>query len=448
MHCRTMKTNRKTRGKYLLLISVLMLMVLLCACRTRLTNNTEVSATITDEDGLITGTYEMRRADLGIPVAQKPIFTGWGSEEDYDDYSDLSSDSFDYSQTDDGWDEPDDIITADPTGDDTTISGGSTGTGSSTSSTTKKKSQSSSTTKKKTEKTEVTITLNLNDSAGTVNKMTVKKDTVYSSFLPTDVASSDENYVFNGWHTKKSSDSPVNLQDKATKDCTLYAHWKKKEKEPEKKPEEKKVYKVTLVLAGGSIDGDSSDRSLEVKDGKYPDLPTPTRDGYYFTGWFAGKTKIEPGSECSSDQTIEAHWETNKQHWDNRYSTASNSEAFNYPYYSDGDLVKGKKITDTEVPDYVVVSIDDYTEENADKKNEELSADDKYPNSVIIIIPAAIYKSDELRTVYKLILFKEMYKEASTITDEEITKAASDLNVELPDPPDYSYYPIPPAPES
>ena len=38
-----MRKERKRLLKYLLLISVMMLMMLLCACRVRLTNNTEVA---------------------------------------------------------------------------------------------------------------------------------------------------------------------------------------------------------------------------------------------------------------------------------------------------------------------------------------------------------------------------------------------------------------------
>jgi ATP-dependent Zn protease len=59
-----------------------MLMMLLCACRVRLTNNTEVASTIEDEDGWLLESYQMRRDQLGAPVAERPIFKGFDSGND------------------------------------------------------------------------------------------------------------------------------------------------------------------------------------------------------------------------------------------------------------------------------------------------------------------------------------------------------------------------------
>ena len=78
--------------RLLLLVSDLMLRLLWCGCRTRITNNTEVSQTLTDDSGYMCETYQARRDELGIPIADAPLFDRGGSGDDeeysdeYDDY--------------------------------------------------------------------------------------------------------------------------------------------------------------------------------------------------------------------------------------------------------------------------------------------------------------------------------------------------------------------------
>ena len=79
-------TGSKVR-KILLLASVLLLMLALCGCRTRITNNDEVSNVMYDEEGFMQDDYNMRRDELGLSKAKKPIFTGLGApSDDYEDY--------------------------------------------------------------------------------------------------------------------------------------------------------------------------------------------------------------------------------------------------------------------------------------------------------------------------------------------------------------------------
>ena len=79
-------TGSKVR-KILLLGSVLLLMLALCGCRTRITNNDEVSNVMYDEEGFMQDDYNMRRDELGLSKAKKPIFTGLGApSDDYEDY--------------------------------------------------------------------------------------------------------------------------------------------------------------------------------------------------------------------------------------------------------------------------------------------------------------------------------------------------------------------------
>ena len=79
----------------MILISALVLMMLLCGCRTRITNNTEVVGVISDDNGMLQQSYQVRRDELGIPVAEPPLFTGFGSEdEDYDGDEDYDEDEY------------------------------------------------------------------------------------------------------------------------------------------------------------------------------------------------------------------------------------------------------------------------------------------------------------------------------------------------------------------
>ena len=81
-----MITGNKVR-KILLLASVLVLMLALCGCRTRITNNDEVSNVMYDEEGVLQDEYNMRRDELGLGKAPKPVFTGLGApDDDYEDY--------------------------------------------------------------------------------------------------------------------------------------------------------------------------------------------------------------------------------------------------------------------------------------------------------------------------------------------------------------------------
>ena len=100
-------------NKMLLLIAALAMVLLLSGCRTRISNNTEVASTISDEEGWLQESYQMRRDELGMPVAKKPFFNG-GDQEEFDDYSeefdrDLQElDQYEYEPEDESLDDDND----------------------------------------------------------------------------------------------------------------------------------------------------------------------------------------------------------------------------------------------------------------------------------------------------------------------------------------------------
>lgn len=112
-------------------------------------------------------------------------------------------------------------------------------------------------------------------------------------------------YTFDGWFTAESggievmSSSLVSL----TADQTLFAHWT---------VIPPKTYTVTFNANGGTLKSDST--SISVTAGQtYGELPTPTRDGYAFAGWFTaeeGGTQVttETTVNLTVNQTLYAHW--------------------------------------------------------------------------------------------------------------------------------------------
>jgi uncharacterized repeat protein (TIGR02543 family) len=110
-----------------------------------------------------------------------------------------------------------------------------------------------------------------------------------------------EGYIFSGWYTEKVNGNKIDsssILDTAG-DKTLYAHWTASS------------YTVTFNPNGGTLTGSSS-KSVTY-DTKYGDLPTASREGYAFLGWYTDSTN---GSVITSETTVKikkaitlyAHW--------------------------------------------------------------------------------------------------------------------------------------------
>jgi len=108
-------------------------------------------------------------------------------------------------------------------------------------------------------------------------------------------------YAFGGWYTQKEGGTPVQegtIVESKT-DITLYAHWNEK------------GYTVRFDAKGGKVDT----ATLEVRYGEAPEnLPTATRNGFKFLGWYASKDSTKPISEedisrITEDKTYIAKWE-------------------------------------------------------------------------------------------------------------------------------------------
>ena len=424
-----MRKTSKTTKKYLLLASVLMLMMLLCACRTRLTNNTEVSQSVTDEDGMLTAEYDMRREELGMPVAEKPIFTGWGSAEDDIDYTDGNY-SFDtYDPGTDTWEDPPESDPGTSTSTDTSTGTGTTTTRPGSTTTRRPSTNTGSNTSSNTKK--IKITLDLNDGEGTKNTLTVKKDTPYKDFLPEEALR--EGYTFTKWTTDKAGKKAVDLKAKATKDQTLYAQWKKAEK---------KQYTISFDGNGGSDQVTVDPASTIVEEGgTYGSLATAKRAGYKFDGWYTekeGGKKVDSGDKFSAgeNQTLYAHWTEDWYNYFNeeQFKPAANQQEANVDVYIYNDSTsgkqalvedsKGKNVTKPDEgefkPAYVIIfgnPADQATKDKAQAAYEEFRQAN--PSVIVLIIPTdSTEGNDNQKLYYRMLLLNQLHP--GSISQEQL----------------------------
>ncbi len=139
-----------------------------------------------------------------------------------------------------------------------------------------------------------TVTFNANEGSCSTPSKSVTYAGTYGT-LPTPTRTG---YTFTGWYTAKSGGTKITADTKVTITAaqTLYAQWKAN------------TYTRTLDAMGGKCDKTSITVTFGQKVGT---LPTPTKTGYKFVGWFS-KDGVEITSENvvggASDSTFYAHW--------------------------------------------------------------------------------------------------------------------------------------------
>ena len=145
-------------------------------------------------------------------------------------------------------------------------------------------------------KKDIHVSLDANGGDGASDDIVMHLDDVYSD-LPTPTR---KGYTFEGWFTGNDSGSLVSTNTvlKQYSDHTLYAHWTANR------------YNVSLEANGGFV---SSSSITVTYDAAYGDLPTPSRTGYSFNGWYAGGVEIKSSSKVvnDSDHSLKAQWSAN-----------------------------------------------------------------------------------------------------------------------------------------
>lgn len=145
---------------------------------------------------------------------------------------------------------------------------------------------------------EPTCIVTYDANGGTISP--TSKTVIYGNPYGTLATPTRTGYTFEGWYTSASGGTQVTsstLVNNAS-DHTLYAHWTIS------------IFAITFNPNGGTVS--TSEKSVAYGS-PYGTLPTPTRAGYTFNGWF---TAAEGGSEVtastvlteSEDQTVYAHW--------------------------------------------------------------------------------------------------------------------------------------------
>ena len=113
-----------------------------------------------------------------------------------------------------------------------------------------------------------------------------------------------EGYTFDGWYSRNGV--KLTAIEHVTSDVSLYAHWIQNE------PEEDTSITISFESQGAGL---IPSVSIEPGEALGKQLPTPSRKGYTFLGWYLTEGKPKPGEEAvtastkfDADTTLYAHW--------------------------------------------------------------------------------------------------------------------------------------------
>ena len=144
---------------------------------------------------------------------------------------------------------------------------------------------------------EYTITYNLD--GGTNHEDNPATYTIESETIIFE-APTKTGYTFVGWYDAATGGNKVTQIDSgSTGNVVLYAYWTANE------------YTVTFDAQGGTVEPASKSVTYDVA---YGELPTPTKTGHTFLGWFTQadggvKTTDDTTVDTANDHTLYAHWE-------------------------------------------------------------------------------------------------------------------------------------------
>lgn len=148
-----------------------------------------------------------------------------------------------------------------------------------------------------------TVTWNAN--GGTVSPASITKthgSTLGTLPTPTRASTAEYSYTFAGWFTAASGGTQISSTTTVTGNVTYYAHW----------TATKRSYTATFNGNGGGTPSPSS--ITKEYNTALGTLPTCTRTGYTFLGWYtasSGGTKISTTTVVTKDITYYAQWSIN-----------------------------------------------------------------------------------------------------------------------------------------
>jgi len=143
----------------------------------------------------------------------------------------------------------------------------------------------------------VTHTVYFETNGGTaISPVTVNDgDTISRRGVP---STSRNGFEFTGWYSDSSCYYGYNFSNPIYSDVTIYAGWQQIQND----------HVIYFNTMGGSNIG-----NITVKDGGVPNLPTPTRNGFSFNGWYTDSNcyYLYNNSPIYSDITLYAGWTQN-----------------------------------------------------------------------------------------------------------------------------------------
>jgi uncharacterized repeat protein (TIGR02543 family) len=140
--------------------------------------------------------------------------------------------------------------------------------------------------------TNYTITFNANG-GNAVSPATATTTNGKLSNLPTPTRTG---YTFNGWFTAATGGTKVDANYTFNANTTIYAQWAAT------------TYTITFNANNGTVTPTSGTTGT---DGRLTSLPTPTRSGHTFNGWFTaatGGTAVTTNYTFNANTTIYAQW--------------------------------------------------------------------------------------------------------------------------------------------
>lgn len=145
------------------------------------------------------------------------------------------------------------------------------------------------------------ITITLDPQSGTLSERSIKAE--YDKEYGTLPTPERKGYTFEGWYTSASGGNRVTEFSvcKDEKDATLYARWANQQ------------FNVYFNSNGGSC---STNNKTVTYNNSYGDLPSATRTGYTFDGWYtesSGGRNVNQNTTYTdiNDTTLYAHWNKN-----------------------------------------------------------------------------------------------------------------------------------------
>ena len=188
-------------------------------------------------------------------------------------------------------------------------------------------------------------TVTWNPNGGTVDPTSTTKthgSTLGTLPTPTRAADAQYTYTFKGWFTAATGGTQISASTTVTGNVTYYAHW----------TATPRSYTATFNGNGGGTPSPST--ITKTYDSELGTLPTCSRTGYTFLGWYtasSGGTKISSTTKITGTVTYYAQWSINSYtltynvNGGNAVSPASKSVQYGSAY---GTLPTPTKSSDAE----------------------------------------------------------------------------------------------------